>query len=237
MKLSGYFDHVAFRVRLIEMLMVILLIGALASIAIPHYMNYRGKALEAQCLSNRYYIEMEETARFTEKGKVSLNIDDKYKCPSGGTYVWLVMDPENSEYPKIGCSIHFIGATAVTPEPPVVESPVPVTPDTPVVEPPVPVTPDTPVVEPPPAEKPSPYQSIDSLIEDVGNLSIQKNTKQQLSNVLDAAKGYIEDGKSKQATNSLDTFVDKVNAQKGKTINAGDADILISKAEKIRANL
>jgi hypothetical protein len=109
MKISRYFDHVAFRVRLIEMLMVIVTIGALASIAIPQYMNYREKALGAQCLSNRYHIDMEEAAFFAENGKTNLKIDERYKCPDGGTYVWLVMDPGDPDYPKIGCSIHFIG--------------------------------------------------------------------------------------------------------------------------------
>ena len=107
MKISGYSGCSGF--TLIEMLMVFVIIGALASIAIPHYVKFRESAQEAQCLSNRYHIELEEAAYYAANGKTSLTIDDKYKCPDGGTYVWLVMDPEDHDYPKIGCSIHFIG--------------------------------------------------------------------------------------------------------------------------------
>lgn len=92
---------------LIELLMVFIIIGALASIAIPHYANYGKKALEAQCKANRYHIEMEEHAYFVEHDKPNLKIDNKYSCPSGGIYVWLVMDPEDPRYPQIGCSQHF----------------------------------------------------------------------------------------------------------------------------------
>jgi prepilin-type N-terminal cleavage/methylation domain-containing protein len=248
MKTIDYSNHAGF--TLIEMLAVFAIIGALASIAIPHYAEYKEKALEAQCLSNRYHIETEELAYFAENEKVSLKIDDKYKCPSGGTYVWLNMDPENLDYPKIGCSIHFIGATPVmpeppvveppvtpTPEPPVVEPPVTPTPEPPAVEPPIPVTPEPPVVEPPPPEKPSPAVLTDSLTKYLGTLSIQKNTAKQLLDVLDSAKTSIAKGDDKKAINSLDSFINKVNARKGKTINAEEADILISKAEEIRANL
>jgi len=107
MKMSGYSNHAGF--TLIEILTVFVVLSALAAIAIPHYANYRENALEAQCLSNRYHIEMEEAVYFAENQKVNLKIDEKYKCPSGGTYVWLVMDPKDPGYPNIGCSIHFMG--------------------------------------------------------------------------------------------------------------------------------
>jgi len=107
MKISVYSNHAGF--TLIEILMVFIILSALASIAIPHYVNYRESALETQCLSNRYHIEMEEAAYYAENGKPNLKIDDRYKCPSGGTYAWLVMDPKDPDYPRIGCSIHFAG--------------------------------------------------------------------------------------------------------------------------------
>jgi Tfp pilus assembly protein PilE len=94
MKITRCFNNYAGS-ALIELLMVFVIIGALASIAIPHYADYRVKALEAQCQANRYHIEMEEMAYFGEHGKPSLKINDKYSCPYGGTYVWLVMDSEN----------------------------------------------------------------------------------------------------------------------------------------------
>ncbi len=155
---------------LIELLMVFVIIGALASIAIPHYADYREKALEAQCKANRYHIEMEEMAYFAEHGKPSLKIDDKYSCPRGGTYVWLVMDPEDPDYPQIGCSIHFTGSAPetaapkeeapATPSPPVDETPPEPTP--PAEEPipaPAPPVDETPPAPAPPAEKITPSQS------------------------------------------------------------------------------
>ncbi len=92
---------------LIELLMVFVVIGALASIAIPQYASYGVKARAAHCLANRQNIEMAETAYFLDHDSPSLKIDDLYKCPGGGEYVWLISDPNDPDYPKVGCSIHF----------------------------------------------------------------------------------------------------------------------------------
>ena len=94
---------------IIELLTVFVIIGALASIAIPQYASYRVKAVAAHCLANRYNIEMAESAYFLDHDSPSLKIDDLYKCPSGGEYVWLISDPNDPGYPQIGCSIHFGG--------------------------------------------------------------------------------------------------------------------------------
>ena len=95
---------------IIELLMVFVIIGTLASIAIPQYASYRAKAVAAHCLANRYNIEMDESAYFPDHDSPSLKIDDSYKCLSEGEYVWLISDPNDSGYPKIGCSIHFGGS-------------------------------------------------------------------------------------------------------------------------------
>lgn len=34
-------------------------------------------------------------------------ISSKYTCPSGGIYLWLISDPEDKYYPRVGCSQHF----------------------------------------------------------------------------------------------------------------------------------
>ena len=94
---------------LIELLMVFVVIGALASIAIPQYVSYTVNARAAHCLANRYNIDMGESAYFLDNDSPSLEIDDLYKCPSGGEYVWLISDPNDSGYPQIGCSIHYGG--------------------------------------------------------------------------------------------------------------------------------
>lgn len=94
---------------LLEVLIVIALIGVLASIAIPRYVIYKEKARSTACLSNRRHINMDEQRHYLQHHKARLLIDDKYACPSGGIYVWLVTDPENHEYPKVGCSLHLAG--------------------------------------------------------------------------------------------------------------------------------
>ena len=92
---------------IIELLMVFVMVGALTSIAIPQYASYSVKARAAHCLANRYHIEMDERKYFLDHDSPSLKIDDLYKCPCGGEYVWLVSDPNDPDYPKVGCSIHF----------------------------------------------------------------------------------------------------------------------------------
>ncbi len=91
----------------IELLMVFVMVGALASIAIPQYASHSVKARAANCLANRHNIEMAESAYFLDHDSPSLEIDDLYECPCGGVYVWLVSDPNDPDYPKVGCSIHL----------------------------------------------------------------------------------------------------------------------------------
>jgi len=90
----------------IEVLVVIGIIGVVASIALPHYMTYREKSKAVSCLSNRHNINMAETAHYLNNDSPSLTIDAKWRCPSGGTYVWLVSDPAAFDYPKVICSLH-----------------------------------------------------------------------------------------------------------------------------------
>lgn len=97
---------------LLEVLLVLAIIGALASIALPYYMASREKAKAVSCQSNRRHIEQAEEASYLANSTPSLTIDEKWKCPSGGTYIWLVSDPDDPDYPKVGCSIHFAGDQA-----------------------------------------------------------------------------------------------------------------------------
>lgn len=91
---------------LLELMVVMFIIAALASIAIPRYAQYRQRAQAAVCLSNRYNIDMAESAHFLEQGEPGLAIDESYKCPSGGVYVWIISDPKDPGYPKVTCSVH-----------------------------------------------------------------------------------------------------------------------------------
>jgi len=95
---------------LIELMVVIAIIGVLASIAIPGYSSYREKARAAHCLANRYQIEMTEREYFLEHNEPNPKIDDLWTCPSDGAYIWIISDPNDLDYPRVGCSIHFWSA-------------------------------------------------------------------------------------------------------------------------------
>lgn len=92
---------------LLELMVVMAIIGALASIAIPGYSSYREKARAVHCLANRYQIEMTEREYFLEHNETNLKIDDLWKCLSDGVYIWIVSDPNDPDYPRVGCSLHF----------------------------------------------------------------------------------------------------------------------------------
>jgi len=96
---------------LIEILIVITVLAALAAIAVPQYLSYIERGRAAKCLANRHNIETDEKAFYIANGRTGLAVDARYACPSGGLYVWLVSDPASSEYPRIGCSLHY-GAMA-----------------------------------------------------------------------------------------------------------------------------
>ena len=90
---------------LIEIVVVMAIIVALLSIAIPRFAAYLETARAAACLSNRHNIEQDKIA--LNNDSPSLVIDNRYKCPSGGVYAWLVSEPSDPNYPRIGCSLHY----------------------------------------------------------------------------------------------------------------------------------
>jgi type II secretory pathway pseudopilin PulG len=92
---------------LVELLIVIALLAALISIAVPRYVAYTEIARTAACLSNRHNIEQDKRTSYLNNDVPSLVIDNRYKCPSGGVYVWLVSDTADPNYPRIGCSLHY----------------------------------------------------------------------------------------------------------------------------------
>jgi prepilin-type N-terminal cleavage/methylation domain-containing protein len=82
---------------LIELMIVIAIIGILAAIAIPNFLNYRRKAQIAQAASD---------IKNFEKGFIAYALDE-YEFPDdSGTYNWEGAD----SYPYIGISI--LDATA-----------------------------------------------------------------------------------------------------------------------------
>jgi prepilin-type N-terminal cleavage/methylation domain-containing protein len=92
---------------LLEILVVLSIIGVLVTIALPYYAAHREKSMAVACQSNRRHIDTAETTHYLDGHTPSLAIDGKWRCPSGGTYVWMVSDPDALGYPKVGCSVHF----------------------------------------------------------------------------------------------------------------------------------
>ncbi len=101
---------------LVEVLVAVAVIGALASIGIPQYASYTEKGREAQCIANRHNVESASRACTLDTGKSCLTTSELVKsgymsgmpsCPSGGEYVWLKDDPSDREAPKMGCSKHY----------------------------------------------------------------------------------------------------------------------------------
>jgi len=97
---------------IVELMIVIAILAALFSIAVPSYVAYTERARAAACRSNRHNIEQDERLYSVNTGAPSLVINSRYKCPSGGVYVWLVSDPTKPDYPRIGCSLHYAAVEA-----------------------------------------------------------------------------------------------------------------------------
>jgi len=195
----------------IELLVVISIVGAIASIAIPHYLNNRQKALAAACQSNRRNIESEEIAYFTSNNIPNLSIHSNYACPSDGVYVWLVSDPAEPGYPKIACSIHFAGS-------PVEEE-------------------EEEEEEEEPEEK-SFTEALNGLKESVKALALKakgKDGADKLIKKLDDAIKEYEKGKISKADKKLDSF--KKEVKKNKKIGAGEKATLTKMADEIQALL
>lgn len=91
---------------LLEMTVVVALLAVLTSIAMPQFAAYLERSRSAQCLANRYHIEQEERTHYLQHQRASLAIDDRFRCPSGGVYVWLISNPVSPDYPRVLCSLH-----------------------------------------------------------------------------------------------------------------------------------
>ena len=101
---------------LVELLVTIAVIGALAAIGIPQYASYTEQGREAQCVANRHNIEEAARACTLDAGRPCLTtkelvgsgyLEGMPACPSGGKYVWLNDDPADPKAPIMGCSKHY----------------------------------------------------------------------------------------------------------------------------------
>ncbi|MFC1494560.1 type IV pilin protein [Thermodesulfobacteriota bacterium] len=208
---------------IIEILMVMVIIGALASIAIPQYASYQVDAKSISCHSNRRNIEMDERSHYLDNGSPNLNIDERYSCPQGGTYVWLVSDPDDPDYPKIGCSLHFAGMPPS--EDPLEELELSEEPG---------AEEETVIAEEEPEVEKTVSELIDDLITLVNNADIKKTSiKNQLVKNLKKADKEIDKNNSNKAIKNLNLFIKKVEKEEGKNIKADDVSLLISNAEAI----
>ena len=101
---------------LVEVLVVIAIMGVLASIAIPRYMEYIEHAHSTACLAERGVTDKMITLYCNENADTPLTnlsqlVGTEYmgsqpKCPYGGEYVLIPAD-ENHDYPTVGCSLHY----------------------------------------------------------------------------------------------------------------------------------
>ena len=159
---------------LIELMLVIAMVGVLASIATPSYLNYAQRARATQCSVDRseaqniivqYYqshpdFELTSLQQLIDAGYLR----SSYNCPLGGEYVLIPAKTAGSQYPILACSLHYLPeflsaepAPVPTPEPTPVPTPVPVPTPTPVPTPaPTPEPTPTPLPEPTPKPKPKP---------------------------------------------------------------------------------
>jgi competence protein ComGC len=99
-------------ITLMELMVVIAVITALLSITAPQFGAYLEQGKSTNCLSNRKNIEQDERAYNLNTNNPSLVMDRRYQCPSGGVYAWMIRDPNDPNYPRIGCSLHHAPASS-----------------------------------------------------------------------------------------------------------------------------
>jgi prepilin-type N-terminal cleavage/methylation domain-containing protein len=126
---------------LIELMLVIAMIGVLASIAAPSYLNYAQRARATQCSVDRgeaqnaivqYYHDYPDTEITSLQQLIDAGyLPSGFNCPLGGEYVLIPAKSVGSQYPVIACSLHYMPtlvseSTAVpTPEPTPTPAPTP----------------------------------------------------------------------------------------------------------------
>jgi len=101
---------------LVEVLIVIAIMGILASIGIPGYMDYIKQAHSTACLAERGVTDKMITLYCNENSDTPLTnlsqltgagyMGSRPQCPYGGEYVLIPAD-ETHDYPRVGCSLHY----------------------------------------------------------------------------------------------------------------------------------
>ncbi len=70
---------------LIELMVVVVIVGILAALAIPNFLRYRAKAMQAEARSNLAGIFVAETSFFTERKEYGNFTDIGFAIAAGGT--------------------------------------------------------------------------------------------------------------------------------------------------------
>lgn len=101
---------------LVEVLMVMAIMGVLASIAVPQYMGHIEQARSTACLAERGVTDKMITLYCNENPGTPLKnlsqiagtgyMGSRPQCPYGGEYVLIPAD-KNRDYPTVGCSLHY----------------------------------------------------------------------------------------------------------------------------------
>ena len=192
---------------LIELMLVIAMVGILASVATPSYLNYAQRARATQCSVDRgeaqnIIVQYYQSHPDTELTGLQQLIDagylrSGYNCPLGGEYVLIPAKTAGSPYPIVACSLHYLPeltpaeATPVsTPEPTPAPTPTPEpspqpTPVTPVpvmpVEPVAPVKPEKPTKPEKPKKSEIPLASFGATFNGVSIPKIELKKTNQMS--------------------------------------------------------
>ena len=113
--------------------MVVTLVGVLASIATPSYLNYIERARATQCHVDRgevqnIIVQYYHDHPYTELQSLQQLVDEGYlrsetNCPLGGEYVLIPAESVGSEYPVVACSLHYLPEMVTQKEPGTSEEP------------------------------------------------------------------------------------------------------------------
>ncbi len=112
---------------LLELMMVITMVGVLASIATPSYLNYIQRARATQCHVDRGEVQNIIVQYYHDHPEAELQslqqlVDEGYlqsgsNCPLGGEYILIAAELVGSPYPVVACSLHYLPEMALQEEP------------------------------------------------------------------------------------------------------------------------